>query len=183
MVDTAYPRDLALIAAILGVAAVVWAGWAQEQPPRHGAWRVLLGALTLAGLALAAVGVMLTVRTWESPTAVEPGTPAFVIYVVVFWVELLGAGLLAFLAIRAGMSDVVAPLVLAVVGIHFFALAPVFGQSFLYVPAVLLTVVAVVAWFAPSDDVARSFWCGALGAPIFLASGAWSAVAAATSQW
>lgn len=179
MVDDAYPRDLALIAAIFGVAAFVWSGWAQENPPAHGAWRIVLAVLSLAGLALAAVGVVLAVRMWSTPTAIEPGTPAFVVYVVVFWIELLGAGVLAFLAINAGMSDFVAPLVLLVVGIHFFVLAPVFHQPFLFLPAVLLTIGALVAAFVASDDVARSFWCGIMATPVFLAVGAWSAVVAA----
>ncbi|MEU1971804.1 hypothetical protein ABZ477_09110 [Microbacterium sp. NPDC019599] len=178
MVDVGYPRDLALIAAIFGLAAFVWAGWAQEHPPRGAVWRVVLGALGLAGLALAAVGIVLTVHLWGTPTAIEPGTPEFFLYVVVFWVEFIGAGIVAFFVIRAGMSDFIAPIVLGVVGIHFFALAPVFHQPFLFLPAVLLTAAALAAAFIPSDDVARSFWCGLLGAPVFLAVGAWAAIAA-----
>lgn len=181
MVDADFPRDLSIIAAIFGVAAFVWAGWAQEHPPAHVLWRVVLGILGLAGLALAAAGVVLTIQTWSTPTAIEPGTPAFVIYVVVFWVEFVGAGVLAFLAVRAGLSDYVAPVILGIVGIHFFALAPAFQQPFLYIAAALLTLAALVAWFVPSDDVARSFWCGLLGAPVFLAIGSWSAVAAAAA--
>ncbi|MFH8251715.1 hypothetical protein ACH3VR_15210 [Microbacterium sp. B2969] len=179
MADVAYPRDLALIAAIFGLAAFVWAGWAQEHPPRGPVWRVVLAVLGLGGLALAAVGIAMAVRVWETPTAIEPGTPEFFFYVVVFWVELIGAGIIAFFTIRAGMSDFVAPIVLGVVGIHFFALAPVFHQPFLFFPAVLLTAAALAAAFIASDDVARSFWCGLFGAPVFLAFGAWAAVAAA----
>ncbi len=175
----AYPRDLAVIAAAFGVAALVWATWAQEHPPRGWWWRAVLGLGSLAGLALAVVGTILLVRVWATPTAIEPGTTAFVVYVVVFWVELAFAVVLAILAIRAGWSDYVAPALLALVGLDLIALAPALRQPFLFVPAVLLLGTAGWALLAPSDDVARSFWCGILGAPVFLAAGAWAVAAAA----
>jgi len=177
MLDIGHPRDLLMIGAIFGVAAFVWAGWAQENPPAHTAWRIVLGVLSLLGLVLAAFSVPLAIKNWGSGTAIDPHTRAFIVYVIVFWVEFVIAAVLAFFAIRAGRSDLVAPLILAVVGIHFFALAVVFGQPVLHVAAVLLTVIAIVAAFLPRDFAAPSFWCGLLGAPVFLAVGAWCLIA------
>jgi hypothetical protein len=174
----ACPRDLAFIAAVFGVAALVWATWGQHHPPRGGWWRAVLGLGSLAGLALALLGTVLLGQLWATPTAIEPGTTAFVVYVVVLWVELAFAVVLAIFAVRAGWSDFVSPALLALVGLDLVVLAPALHQPFLFVPAVLLMGVAGWALFAPSDDVARSFWCGILGAPVFLAAGAWAALAA-----
>lgn len=177
MMELGYPRDLVMIGAVFGVAAFIWAGAAQERPPKHWVWRVVLGALTLAGLALAALSVPVAVGNWGSPTVLQSGTTSLVIYIIVFWVELVLAALLAFFVIRAGRRDLIMPLILAAVGVHFFALAPIFAQPFLYVVAVLLTVAAVVAALIPSGAVARSFWCGIFAAPVFLVVGTWCLVA------
>ncbi|UUT34391.1 hypothetical protein [Microbacterium elymi] len=128
MLDFGHPRDLVMIGAIFGVAAFMWAGWAQESPPAQTGWRVVLGALSLLGVALAALSIPLAIKNWGAGTAIDPHTRAFVIYIIVFWAEFVIAGVLAFVVIRAGRSDLVAPLILAIVGIHFFALAVVFGQ-------------------------------------------------------
>src|SRR5690606_21324010 len=116
-VNTEFPRDLIFTAALFCVAAFVWAGWAQESPPRSVWWRVLLGAMSLAGAALAALTIPTLVANWGAPTALDPRSGAFITYVVVFWVEFVLAGVLAFFAIRAGLSDLVAPLILAIVGL------------------------------------------------------------------
>lgn len=60
-----------------------------------------------------------------------------------------------------------------IVGVHFFALAPVFHQPALHLAGVLLTTIAMVTAFLPQDTMGRSFWCGLLGAPVLLAIGAW----------
>ena len=59
MIDDAYPRDLVMTAAIFGVAAFVWSGWAQERPPRGVLWRVVLAVLGVAGLAVAGFALAL----------------------------------------------------------------------------------------------------------------------------
>ncbi len=69
---------------------------------------------------------------------------------------------------------------LALVGVHFLAPAPVFGQPVLYLAAVLLTAIAVLAALVPGTMADRSFWCGVLGAPVFPAIGGWATVAATT---
>ncbi len=69
MLEVGYPRDLAMIGAIFGMATFVWSGWAQERPPKHGAWRVTLALLGLAGLALISLSVPMAVRHWDTATA------------------------------------------------------------------------------------------------------------------
>ncbi|GAA1998384.1 hypothetical protein [Microbacterium ulmi] len=177
MLNLGFPRDLVMTGAIFGLAAFVWAGWAQEKPPMHWAWRVVLGILSLAGIALAALSIPTAIRSWSTPTVIDPKSAAFVVYIVVFWIEVAACIALAIWATRSGRPDLIAPLILAVVGIHFLPLAAVFGQPIMAVAGVLLTAIAVVAAFVPADHVARSFWCGVFGAPVLLAVGAWCAVA------
>lgn len=181
MLELEYPRDLAMVGAIFGVAGFVWAGWAQEKPPRRRVWRVVLGLLSLGGLALAALSIPLAISHWNTPTALKGGTVALLVYIIVFWVEVIVAAVLVFLAIRKKRGDLIAPVILAVVGIHFLALAPVFAQPVLYLAAVLLTAIAIVAAFVRSRSVARSFWCGLLGAPVFVAIGVWCTLAASAN--
>jgi hypothetical protein len=181
LLDMGHPRDLAMIAAVFGVASFVWSGWAQEAPPKHWIWRVVLGLFGFAGLALAALSVLMAIRHWGTATALQGGSVALTVYIIVFWVEVILAAVLAFLAIRAKRSDLIAPLILGVVGIHFLALAPVFAQPVLYLAAGLLTAIAIITVVGPTGSVARSFWCGVLGAPVFLVIGVWSAVAAGTT--
>jgi hypothetical protein len=175
VLDTTFPRDLVMIGAVFGVATFVWAGWAQEGPPPGRAWRAVLAVLSVGGLALAGWSATLAVRNWDTATAIESGSRAFTVYLVVFWAEALLAAVAGVVLARRGRSDLLAPLVLLVVGLHFFALAGVFGQPVLHLAAVLLSAGALVAAFVPPSLAARSFWCGLLGAPVFLALGLWSA--------
>lgn len=172
MPNRQYPRDLVMIGAIFGLATFIWAGWAQESPPDAVVWRVVLGVLSLAGIALAAMSIPLAIRNWHAPTAIDPRSRAFRLYVIVFWVEVVCAVVLSILPVTAGRSDLIAPLILVVVGVHFFALGVVFHQPLLHVAAVLLTVISVLAALVTAGDIAPSFWCGILGAPVFLAVGA-----------
>ncbi len=137
------------------------------------AWRVVLGLLGVAGLALAGWSATAAVRNWGSGTALDPGGRAFTSYLVVFWVEVAVAAAAGVVLARTGRSDLLAPFVLLVVGVHFFALAGVFGQPVLHLAAVLLCAAAVVAAAVPTSVAAHSFWCGALGAPVFLGIGLW----------
>jgi len=176
-----YPRDLVMIGAVFGMAAFVWAGWAQEQPPAGAVWRVVLAVLSVLGLALMALSIPLAIKNWGTPSAINPHTTGFVVYVIVFWVEVAVAVVLAIIATRAGRSDLIAPLIMLIVGIHFFALALVFHQPVLHLAGALITAIAIVAAFVPLEIAARSFWCGVLGAPVFLAIGAWCYVAGRTA--
>lgn len=176
MLDTDYPRDLVMTGAIFGGAAFVWAGWAQENPPASWVWRVVLGVLGLAGLVLAALSIPVAVRNWATPTALAAGTPSFLVYVIVFWIEVVACVGLSIWAVRSGRSDLIAPLILLVVGIHFVPLAFVFAQPIMAITGAVLAIVAIVVALVPTGSIARSFWCGVLAAPLLLAVGAWSTV-------
>lgn len=91
-----YPRDLVLIGAAFGFAAFTWAGWAQAAPPAHATWHILLGALSAAGLALTALSIPVAIRYWRKPTAIDPHTWGFRVYLVVFWTEVVVAAVLAY---------------------------------------------------------------------------------------
>lgn len=171
MIDLEYPRDLVMTAAIFGVAAFVWAGWAQEQPPTGWIWRAVLGVLGLAGLVLAALAIPLVVRHWSAPTALRFEGAAWTAYLVVVAIEVVACVALAVWASLAERADLVAPLILAVVGIHFVPLAFVFRQPIMAVAGIVLAVVAVVSALVPAGEIARSFWCGLIAAPVLLIAG------------
>ncbi|WP_210604244.1 hypothetical protein [Brevibacterium oceani] len=177
MIDLAHPRDLVMIGAIFGLAAFIWAGWAQEAPPKALIFRIILGALAVAGLAVSVPSILSAIGHWSESSAFTTGTTAFTLYVIVFWAEVVIGAVASFFAIRAGQTEIIAPLILAIVGIHFFALAVVFGQPVLHVAALALTIVAVLAFVLPRELAAPSFWCGLLGAPVFLAIGLWCLLA------
>ncbi|WP_435748688.1 DUF7010 family protein [Microbacterium sp. PMB16] len=178
MIVTEFPRDLLMTGAIFGVAAFVWAGWGQERPPKHWIWRVVLGLLSLGGAALAGISIPAAIRNWSSDTAIVVGGPAFIWYIVIFWLEVIAIVVLAIWATRRKRKDLIAPIVLVIVGIHFIPLAWVFAQPIYAVVGVLVTAAAVVAALVKDESAARSFWCGILGAPILLGAGAVCATAA-----
>lgn len=131
----------------------------------------------MGSLVLAAVSILTVIRHWTSATAIDPRTIGFTVYLVVFWAEVIVAAVFAILAIRAGRSDLVAPMILAVVGVHFLAMVVIFQQPVLYVTGAVLMAIAVAAARLPKDIAAPSFWCGVLGAPVFLSVGGWCLVA------
>lgn len=173
MLRTAHSRDLVMIGAVFGLAAFVWPGWAQESPPTGWVWRAVLAVLLVAGLVLSALSIPTAIRYWRTSTAIDPAGRAFRAYIVVVVIEVVIAAAAGFGAVTAGRSDLIAPLILAVVGIHFVALVFVFDQPVLHLAAALLIVVAVVAVLASTSAAAPSFWCGLLGAPILFVFGAW----------
>ena len=172
MIITEFPRDLLMTGAIFGVAAFMWAGWAQERPPRGLIWHFILGALGLGGAALAAVTIPAAVSSWAEPTAIVFGGTAFAWYTAVFWLEVAAMIVLAaIVARRRKRSDLIAPVILAVVGIHFIPLAWVFQQPVFAVAGIVLTAVAVTAARVPGRAAARSFWCGLPASAILLVAG------------
>lgn len=178
VIITEFPRDLLMTGAIFGVASFVWAGWGQERPPKQVIWRVLLGALSLGGAALAGISIPAAIRNWTSPTAIVFGGPAFAWYLVIFWLEVVAIVVLAIWATKCKRQDLIAPLVLAIVGIHFIPLAWVFAQPIFVLAGVLVTAAALIAALVSDQDAARSFWCGILGAPVLLSVGTICVVAA-----
>lgn len=170
MIDPAFARDLLFTAALFGVVTFVWTGWAQERPPSTG-WRIVLALLGIAGAALAGLTIPRLIRSWGEPTAMSPGTPAWIVYIVVFWLEVVALIVGAIVLTRTGRRELIAPFALLVVGLHFFPLAWVFGQLILVIVAVLITGSAIAAALLPRKACAPSFWCGILAGPIFLVAG------------
>lgn len=177
MIDLTHPRDLLMIGTIFGLAAFIWSGWAQEEPPKGLVFRLVLAGLGVAGLALVVPSILSAVGNWSEPSAFTTGTTAFTIYVIVFWAEVVIGAVASFFAIRVGQTEIIAPIILAIVGIHFFALAVVFGQPVLHIAGLLLTITAVLAFVLPREIAAPSFWCGLLGAPVFFGIGLWCLLA------
>ncbi|WP_307360682.1 hypothetical protein [Microbacterium murale] len=177
MIITDFPRDLLMTGAIFGVAAFVWAGWAQERPPKHWIWRVILAVLGLGGAALAGISLPAAIRNWSEPTAISVGTPAFIVYIVVFWLEVAAMIALAIWASRKKRQDLIPVFVLAVVGIHFVPLAWVFVQPMYALVGMVLTGLAVLIGRMNETPIARSFWCGLTAAPVLLVAGIACAVA------
>lgn len=104
-------------------------------------------------------------------TAIASGSPAVIAYIIVFWLEGIVIAVLAVFYSRTRRNHLLAPTILIVVGVHFAPLAAVFRQPVLIVAAVLVTAAGVAALFLPRRIAAPSFWCGILGAPVFLTLG------------
>ncbi len=177
MINLEFTRDIVFTAALFGVVTFVWTGWAQERPPST-AWRVVLGILSLAGAALAGLTLPRLIRSWGEPTAMVVGTPAWIVYIVVFWIEIAALVVGAIVLTRTGKKEFIAPLALLIVGVHFVPLAFALEQPILLLAAVLLSAAAIAAMLLPRERCAPSFWCGIIGGPIFLAIGTVCALAA-----
>lgn len=137
-----YLRDYVMYAAIFGMFSFAWFGWAQETPRPH--WRKYIGGASVIALLVCLLGVYLSVMNWDEATALsEMG--AFTSYLIVFYAEFIIGGLVAFLLIRKGMKDYVAPWISFVVGVHFFWLVDVFQDPGLYILAAVLIVIAVLS--------------------------------------
>ena len=72
MIDLAYPRDLVMTAAIFGVAAFAWSGWAQERPPAGWVSRAALAMLGLVGIVMAAVAIPAAALTQQMLADILP---------------------------------------------------------------------------------------------------------------
>lgn len=135
-------RDLAVTAAVFGVAGVAWFGWGQEDPPPR--WRLLLGVGSGLGLLLAIVGGLLTWRHW-GPESVFADQSVRRTFGIICGIELGLAGLGGAVLGLTKRSRWVAPWIAFVVGVHFVPLAFIFNDAGLLVLAVLVVAAAVVA--------------------------------------
>ena len=135
-----FTRDAAATAAVFGFFAASWFGWAQENPPAS--WRNWLIAGALLSLLIAVVGGVFTRQHWSTGTAfsAQTGRTFGLIVGIEFAIAGIGAGLLSWW----GRSDLIAPWVALVVGLHFVPLAPLLHYPLLYGISALVSVVALV---------------------------------------
>lgn len=173
-----YVRDAAMTAAVLGFFASAWFGWAQENPPQ--AWRKWLVGGSVLSLITAAIGGAVAWRNWETGTALD--RDAAMTFGIVVGLELLLSVIGAVVLTRRHRGDLIAPWVALIVGLHLFPLAPLFDYPFLYVPATLVTVGAIVSVpLARRGGVATSAVTGVLSGMALVGSALLSVVAAISS--
>ncbi|MGJ3507514.1 hypothetical protein [Enemella sp. A6] len=115
---TEFVRDHAFTIAWFGLMALVWFGWAQEDPPRgRRAW---IGAGSVLGLVLAGVFGFAVFRLWGQGTALAGRYHWFGILT---GIEVLAAGVGCVLLWRWGRTRWMAWWVALVVAVHFLPLA------------------------------------------------------------
>lgn len=115
---TEFARDHAFTIAWFGLMAVVWFGWAQEDPPPR--WRWALGAGSVLGIAIAGVFGYTVGLRWDDGSALE-GVYAWFGVLTLAEVVLAAAG--ALLLWRRGRSRWIAWWVAFIVALHFMPLA------------------------------------------------------------
>jgi hypothetical protein len=157
-------------ALILGVAAMMWFGWGQAQPPDG--WALPLTIGTFVAIAVAGGGGSIAARFRGGPTAmadrrVRRG------YGITVGVEVAACGLGAAGLELAGRSAYIAPWILLVVGVHFVPLGRLFGSSHLVLAGLALAAIAIAgAVTGVVSDVAPSAVTGAFGGLVCVACAA-----------
>lgn len=134
-------RDAAATAAVLGLFASSWFGWAQERPPP--AWRPMLVAASIVSLLTAVVGGILTWQNWSEGTVFDADTS--LVFGIVVGIEFTVAALGAVLLTAWRRQDLIPAWVAFVVGVHFFPLAWLLQYPLIHVLAALVIVVALAA--------------------------------------
>lgn len=142
MADVLFVRDFAFTALIFGVAAFVWYGWGQEDPPR--AWRVLLAIGSGLGVITAIIGGVLVYQHWSSETALAAGD-GYRTFGIVCGVEfgLAGVGA-AFLGVTK-RPEWISTWICFVVGVHFIPLAFIFDDFGLFGLAAAMVITSAVS--------------------------------------
>lgn len=110
--EAEHVRDAAATAAIFGLFASAWFGWAQEAPPRS--WRRPLMFASILSLLCFGAAAGLTWRHWRDGTVFDANTsPKFGIVV---GVECAIVGVVAAVLAKRLRKHLVAPWIAAVVG-------------------------------------------------------------------
>lgn len=134
-------RDYAMYAAIFGMFAFAWFGWAQENPPQK--LRLLLGSGSLISAIVAGAGAYLAFKNWGAASALQNGDMRL-LFNIVFIIEFLSALIGALVLMKKKHAGQVASWIAFVVGVHFIPLALVFNDVWLAVLAAAI-VAAVIA--------------------------------------
>lgn len=155
------PRDLAVTALILGIAAMMWFGWGQAQPPAG--WSVPLTVGTFVAIPVAGFAGVIVARLHHGATAMAERRVRRS-YGTTVGTEVAACGLGAAGLGLAGHSPYIAPWILLVVAVHFVPLGRLFGQSQLLWAALALSAAAVAATVTGVvSDVAPSAVTGGSG--------------------
>jgi hypothetical protein len=134
-----------MTALVLGFFAISWFGWGQAAA--SGAFSAALAVGSLAAAVAAVLGAIQAFRSSSSESALNDRDPWRRFGIVVgieFAVAGLGAGVLG----ATGAADYIPVWICAVVGLHFFPLASVFGDPVLPWLGAAVTTVAGVALLA-----------------------------------
>ena len=165
-------RDLAVNGLVLGVAGMIWFGWAQAEPPAGWATPLVIGSVL--AMLLAVIGVPLTRRHRHGPSAARDPrgrrTYGWVVGIETLTIA-AGAAILA----GTGLAAYLPAWILFVVGMHFLPLARLFRIRSLGVTGLLLVVISAVAAVAGrSGSAPPSTVAGGAGGLILVMSGALS---------
>lgn len=166
----ATPKDLAVTALILGIAAAMWFGWGQAEPPSG--WSLPLNIGTFAAIAVAVGAGGIVARFHHGATAmtdqrVRRG------YGITVGVEIAACGLGAAGLGLAGHSAYIAPWILLVVGVHFVPLGRLFRSVDLVWAGFALSAAAIAgAVTGMVSGVAPSAVTGAFGGLVCIACAA-----------
>ena len=133
-------RDAEITAAIFGFFAMAWFGWAQAEPPNWlGPWLV---AGSIASLLTLVAGVVVTVRHRRDGSAMQDsGTNRR--YGIIVGAEFAVAGVGAVVLGATGVPQYIPVWIGAVVGVHFFLLAPVLRDRSLHAVGTAVCAVAI----------------------------------------
>jgi hypothetical protein len=133
-------RDAGFTAWFLGFFAGAWFGWAQAGE-RFGGWLV---AATVVSWVVAVIGLVVALRSPAAGSAMRrPGVNRR--YGIIVGTEFASAAAGAAILGATGVSAYIPVWVCAVVGVHFFPLAPVLADRGLYILGGATVAVAVAA--------------------------------------
>lgn len=165
---TEFVRDQYFTTAWFGLMAMVWFGWAQEDPPKR--LRVWLGVGSVLGIGFAVAFGVLTAVNWGEPTALDGRYPWFGVLVAA---EVVVAGVGCLVLAKRGASRWMAWWVAVVVAAHFLPLALLLADWGIAVAGVVqLVALGIVVPRLRATDTATSRVAGPVMGMVLLLSAA-----------
>lgn len=165
---TEFVRDHYFTTAWFGLMAMVWFGWAQEDPPKR--WRAWLGVGSVLGVGFAVGFGVLTAVHWGEPTALDGRYPWFGVLVAV---EVVAAGAGCLVLAGRGKARWMAWWMAVVVAVHFLPLALLLEDAGVGVAgAVMLAALGIVVPRLRATDTTTSRVAGPVMGVILLVSAA-----------
>lgn len=131
-----------MYAAVFGIFAFAWYGWAQENPPKR--IRIWLGFGSIISLIMTSIGGYLAYMNWEAPSALNR-EGAYELFGIIVVTEIVLALVGSLILIKRKKPELVATWVAFIVAIHFIPLAAMFKDWTLYVLTALLLIGIILA--------------------------------------